>query len=485
MRTLYVHIGTPKTATTSIQMFCVDNQSVLNKQGYSYPLLDFTYPHVANRRNGHFLVGWIYKLGGEEDIEKEQELWEAGLEMVHREFEKYDNVILSDENIWHSSNGRRFSFWAKLMEDAKKYDYQVKIVVYIRRQDTLANSWLSQQVKEGWNTNSTIKWESFQRKTRKVVFNYYLLLEKIAEVTGRENIIVRIFDRGKFKGRTHTIYSDFLEAIGVDYTDDFKITEEEANRSLTGNSQEILRIINTILPDDVAVRSLVRESAQDCENYKDPQDNYTMFSEEEFNKFMGRYEKWNKALAKDYLDQDEPLFDMKRKEGERWTPNNRFMYEDIVRFFGGVIIRQQRHIEELERDITTLKDSRLEALQSLTDEKIDDNAKSILQALSEQIIGQQKDIQRALENSEKIDAIGNRSQAVKVQSLTVGNELIDLRQDHDELEKLSKREDKRIQQESKDRDRELKAMIRELEQTSLWFRLRRKWRHITGKDDKF
>ena len=32
MRTLYVHIGTPKTATTSIQMFCVENQKVLNKQ---------------------------------------------------------------------------------------------------------------------------------------------------------------------------------------------------------------------------------------------------------------------------------------------------------------------------------------------------------------------------------------------------------------------------------------------------------------------
>ena len=35
MRTLYVHIGTPKTATTSIQMFCVENQKVLNKQSYS------------------------------------------------------------------------------------------------------------------------------------------------------------------------------------------------------------------------------------------------------------------------------------------------------------------------------------------------------------------------------------------------------------------------------------------------------------------
>ena len=316
MRTLYVHIGTPKTATTSIQMFCVENQKVLNKQSYSYPLLDFVYPHVAHRRNGHFLVGWVYKPGGQEDVEKEQELWEKGLAMIHQEFEKYDNVILSDENIWHSSNGRKFPFWAKLMQDAKEHDYQVKVIVYIRRQDGLANSWLSQQVKEGWNTNATIKWDSFQRKTRKVVFNYYLLLEKIAEVTGRENIIVRIFDRKKFKGKNHTIFSDFLEAIGVDYTDDFKITEEEANRSLTGNSQEILRIVNTVLPDDDKVRTLVRQAAQDCENYKDPQNNFVMFSEEEFNKFMGRYEKWNEAIAKDYLHQEEPLFDMKRKEGE-------------------------------------------------------------------------------------------------------------------------------------------------------------------------
>ena len=109
---------------------------------------------------------------------------------------------------------------------------------------------------------------------------------------------------------------------------------------------------------------------------------------------------------------------------------------------------------------------------------MDEETKKILQSLSEQIINQQKDIQRALENSEKIDAVRDKNQEVKVRSLTVGNELIDLRQDHDALQKDSKA----IRQESKERDKELKAMIRELEQTSLWFRLRRKWRHITGKD---
>ena len=33
-KTLYLHIGTPKTATTAIQMFCEVNQSVLNEKGY-------------------------------------------------------------------------------------------------------------------------------------------------------------------------------------------------------------------------------------------------------------------------------------------------------------------------------------------------------------------------------------------------------------------------------------------------------------------
>lgn len=158
------------------------------------------------------------------------------------------------------------------------------------------------------------------------------------------------------------------------------------------------------------------------------------------------------------------------------------MYEDIVRFFGGVVIRQQRHIEALQEDINTLKESHLEAVKGLEGVNADEETKKILQSLSEQIINQQKDIQRALENSEKIDAVRDKNQEVKVRSLTVGNELIDLRQDYDALQKETKKDSKAIRQESKERDKELKAMIRELEQTSLWFRLRRKWRHITGKD---
>ena len=69
MRTLYVHIGTPKTATTSIQMFCVENQKVLNKQSYKLSSFGFVYPMLLTAEIGHS-CRLVYKPGGQEDVGK-------------------------------------------------------------------------------------------------------------------------------------------------------------------------------------------------------------------------------------------------------------------------------------------------------------------------------------------------------------------------------------------------------------------------------
>lgn len=487
MPTLYIHMGTPKTATTSIQMFCVENQERFREEGFSYPLLDFVYPHVFQRRNGHFLVGRVYKPDKTEDIELEEELWERGLAMIHEEFKKYPNVILSDENIWHASLGSKFAFWGKIMEDAREHGYEVKAIVYLRRQDGLANSWLSQQIKEGWNTNACIKWDSFKKTIRKIVLNYYNHLEKIAEVIGKENIIVRVFDREKFKGKDGTIFSDFLEAIGLEYKDEFQITEEEANKSLTGNSQEILRIVNSILPDDPKIRTLVRNSALACEELKDVENDFVMFSPEELKVFLGRYEKCNQAIAKEYLGQDEPLFSTKIKEGECWTPQNRFMYEDIIRFFANIAVQQQVIIEEMKGDVARLKESRIESVKHYAKE-FEQEAKAAMeeagitppteeeeaekyQTISEILVNQQKDMEGMYENSKKIDTVDNRMHALRTENLILKNELVDLKRRNEELNK-----------EAKERDRELQKMIKELREDVFFYRLKRKMRHISGKD---
>ncbi len=456
MKTLYLHIGTPKTATTSLQMFCVDNQKLLNEKGYTYPILDFQYPHVALRRNGHFLVGKLYKDKDEEDVEKEIALWNRGLDLIHTEFERYDHVILSDENIWHASVGQSFSFWERLKEDAKQQGYEIKIIVYLRRQDGMANSWLSQQIKEGWNKSAFVKWNNYKKKPDKIKLDYYSLLEKIAGVMGKENIILRVFERDKFKGNGNTIFSDFLEAMGLEYTDEYQIKNEEANQSLTGNSQEIMRIMNSLLPDNGSMRELLRRAAARCEELKDVDNHFSMFSKEEAERFMAKYQESNDRIAREYLGQDEPLFGSQIKDDEVWTPNNRFMYEDIIRFLGNIIIEQHQRILDLRDDVKNLKDSRIQAVRTYMEEFEAENPDAGKEekyiTLSESLINQHQDVEKAVRMGEKMEEADNRMHALSVNDQILKDEITELR---NEIARI-------------------RAELKAVERDSMLFRVRRK-----------
>ena len=61
MKTLYLHIGTTKTATTSIQRFLEENKDVLQKYGYCFPDSLHVYPRANKRRNAHFLVAKVWR----------------------------------------------------------------------------------------------------------------------------------------------------------------------------------------------------------------------------------------------------------------------------------------------------------------------------------------------------------------------------------------------------------------------------------------
>ena len=101
MKTLYLHIGTPKTATTAIQFFCRDNQELLNRQGYFYPVFEWKYPNVLRTRNAHFLVGDTYLSQEERSLEEEEKVFQEAFGQIYEAFEQYDGVILSDESMWN------------------------------------------------------------------------------------------------------------------------------------------------------------------------------------------------------------------------------------------------------------------------------------------------------------------------------------------------------------------------------------------------
>lgn len=81
MKTLYLHIGMPKTGTSSIQKFLLQNPEALARQGYCFPKLPHKYPYVYNNRNAHFMVGKLYNADGTRNKNWKTNTFRMGLQM--------------------------------------------------------------------------------------------------------------------------------------------------------------------------------------------------------------------------------------------------------------------------------------------------------------------------------------------------------------------------------------------------------------------
>ncbi|MCI9173444.1 MAG: hypothetical protein HFH49_00675 [Lachnospiraceae bacterium] len=351
MKTLYLHIGTPKTATTAIQFFCRDNQETLNSHGYVYPMFEWKYPNVLQTRNAHFLVGDTYLTQAERNQEEEEKVFVEAFRQIYEAFEQYDNVILSDESMWN--HGFRIGGWDRLKKEMEENGFGVKVIVYLRRQDEFTYSWWNQVVKEGMKKTSAITWKEMLEKLPVVQLDYYGTLEKIAAVVGKENITVRRFDRGSFVGQS--IQVDFADAIGLELSEGYQIESKVENISLTKGSNEIKRLLNCLPGLDKKRNDLFREYLSEISMNPRDDKRYSILSEEELREFMAKYEEGNRRIAGEYLKGEEKLFDDSYQVGEKWESGNPLMVEDAVTFFGMVTLSLLKKNEELERQINTLR----------------------------------------------------------------------------------------------------------------------------------
>lgn len=202
MKTLYLHIGTTKTATTSIQRFLEENKDVLQKYGYCFPDSLHVYPRANKRRNAHFLVAKVWDADGNRNQSKEKEYFEEGLQQIRTAFGAYDHVILTDESIWHALSYSKKSLLQELKKEADKQKYQIKVIVYLRRQDGLLISRWNQEVKQKFTSAAVMTCEEYlaaSEKKEKKIYQYAQKLDEIAAVIGKNNLIVRRFSPKSWK----------------------------------------------------------------------------------------------------------------------------------------------------------------------------------------------------------------------------------------------------------------------------------------------
>lgn len=242
--TLYFHVGLGKTGSTSIQTFLEINDQALRERGFVVPTTAGRRNHrrfamyaaddhvISNlrRAKGYTTVEKIQKFRARfrEEFLAEAATWPAG-----------STVLVTSEQ---TSQLRTPSALQRLKDLLDEAGQQTKIIIYFRRQDGMIVSEYSQFIKGG--KTSTLQ-EEIDIAAGRRTYNYYTTALSWAKVFGKENIIVRPFERSQMVNGD--VVADYLAAIGISDLSPYRQVEEQ-NRSLDIHVIEFLRHLNRHVP---------------------------------------------------------------------------------------------------------------------------------------------------------------------------------------------------------------------------------------------
>ncbi|SIS81899.1 hypothetical protein [Phaeovulum vinaykumarii] len=191
---VYLHIGQPKSATTSIQSFMNRNRAALDARGILYPLagLQHTAHHPFAGACSRQPINWIVPMDPADMIAR------LKAEIAPR---RHRAVVLSSE-----------AFYYGTVEPAlvrKLFDgFDLRIMVALRRQD----EWFESAVRDNIRTGF-FKRQPWPANVNDLMpaMRYADVLGRWAEVFGKQNIMVSVFEP---KSGMQPVEKSFLAQIG-------------------------------------------------------------------------------------------------------------------------------------------------------------------------------------------------------------------------------------------------------------------------------
>lgn len=348
MKTLYIHIGTSKTGTTTIQTYCGINREQLKSKGVLFPIMPYHYDRITKNRNGHFLYANIYE-NGVRNKEKEEQVLKQELDYIVDCFKDYDNVLLSEESIWWATATRRKSLWKYLQEHSQQNNYQVKIIVYLRRQDQFMMSRYNQILKTdtGGGTQRFYEYFKDMNGKYKCVMNYRQRLDYMAKFFPKENIVVKRFDRSYFYNGD--LNADFLHILGVEIDDTFAEPPKDENLGISVQSGELKRVLNRLGTMTFAENQKILQMLNECEELL-PKREVSIMTTEHIEKFMKKFIDDNESIAVDYIGDGKPMFDYNYKKKPVWSYEDKNYHEEVILFFAKAIDSVYKENKKLKKE---------------------------------------------------------------------------------------------------------------------------------------
>lgn len=257
---LILHIGFPKTGTSSIQTFLSENTERLKQSKILYLMTpgrveyrDLALVCMSFKRTDAYTRHVL----SQSDLSREAlvaDLRESIIqELKDIDVNAYDTVVISSEHL--SSRLRTSEEVERLKEIVAPFFSEVEVFAYIREQVNRIPSQYSTYIKSG----GVLSFDKFITKSLKSPgMKYDKSLGNWLVAFDKSTVNVRVFDKREFVGGG--LISDFIDFVGLISISDFYYPSAEVNPAISVKAGFFMLLFNRYLPDVIKANPAKRES---------------------------------------------------------------------------------------------------------------------------------------------------------------------------------------------------------------------------------
>lgn len=232
MGQIWLHIGSPKTGTTSLQGFLNDNQERLRSDcGVNFVTAGRS--HIAhNQLAAAARMGEVVPL----------------FDRIQREADEMPDAqhVVTSELLFNPHTMRKL-----VPEIPASMKQRTKVICYIRRQDSYLEALYKQFLK---NSRIAPDRQAFLGDAPKLA-RYFEVINAYGRAFGPENVVVRPFSTDTLVGGD--VVLDFAKQLGIDILPGMTMTKGFANKTFSAEMSETLATLGE--QTDFNIREVIRE----------------------------------------------------------------------------------------------------------------------------------------------------------------------------------------------------------------------------------
>jgi len=306
---LIVHIGTPKTGTTSIQEALFKNKEVLASHG-------FHFLQCAGKRNNRKLA--VYCLGPDKydnycanhnittsDDKKRfnEEFYSYFIEELDSLGPGIHTVLMSCEQL--SSRLKTPADVKKIRDLVSPHFAGIKVLCYLREQCDAAHSLYTTSLRSGKKHEFDEFLSRCHPDNRR--YNYLEMIDRWVSIFGRESIVVKLYNKkALLKG---DLVSDYFQSVSPDLVTIVEKNETFLNTSICPFGQALLLSLNRYWPKVTGEKGswpLRKQLMKAIEN-SFPGRGF-LATEEQYDTIYNLFYRSNKDVNKKYRGKNDGLF---------------------------------------------------------------------------------------------------------------------------------------------------------------------------------